>query len=82
MQPQKVGPNAQGKRRRSTEGAHGTNKGQDNGEAMALVGVRLTAQLGGCAKERAPGTRRSLVAVQLNVIGTYVVTSTGEPFKA
>ena len=24
----------------------GTNKGQDNGEAMALVGVRLTAQLG------------------------------------
>lgn len=24
----------------------GTNKGQDNGEAMTLVGVRLTAQLG------------------------------------
>ena len=23
-----------------------TNKGQDNGEAMALVSVRLTAQLG------------------------------------
>ena len=39
-------PNAQGKRRRSTEGAEGTNKGQDNGEALALVGVRLTAQLG------------------------------------
>ena len=41
------GPNAQGKRHRSTEGAEGTNKGQDNGEALALVGVRLTAQLGG-----------------------------------
>ena len=41
-----VWPNAQGKRRRSTEGAQGTNKGQDNGEALALVGVRLTAQLG------------------------------------
>jgi len=39
-------PNAQGKRHRSTEGAEGTNKGQDNGEALALVGVRLTAQLG------------------------------------
>ncbi len=39
-------PNAQGKRRRSTEGAQGTNKGHKNGEAMALVGVRLTAQLG------------------------------------
>ncbi len=38
--------NAQGKRRRSTEGAEGTNKGQDNGEALALVGVRLTDQLG------------------------------------
>ena len=24
----------------------GTNEGQDNGEAMALVGVRLTIQLG------------------------------------
>ena len=33
-------------RRRSTAGAQGTNKGQDNGEALALVGVRLTAQLG------------------------------------
>ncbi len=41
-----LGPNAQGKRHRSTEGAQGTNKGQDNGEALALVGVRLTAQLG------------------------------------
>ena len=41
-----MGPNAQGKRHRSTEGAEGTNKGQDNGEALALVGVRLTAQLG------------------------------------
>lgn len=38
--------NAQGKRHRSTEGAEGTNKGQDNGEALALVGVRLTVQLG------------------------------------
>jgi hypothetical protein len=38
--------NAQGKRRRSTEGALGTNKGHENGKAMALVGVRLTAQLG------------------------------------
>jgi len=41
-----VRPNAQGKRHRSAEGAEGTNKGQDNGEALALVGVRLTAQLG------------------------------------
>ena len=39
-------PNAKGKRHRSTEGAEGTNKGQDNGEALALVGVRLTDQLG------------------------------------
>jgi hypothetical protein len=39
-------PNAQGKRRRSTEGAEGTNTGHENGEAMASVGVRLTAQLG------------------------------------
>lgn len=39
-------PNAQGKRRRSTEGAQGTNKGHENAEGMALVGVRLTAQLG------------------------------------
>ncbi len=38
--------NAQGKRRRSTEGAQGTNKGHENSEGMALVGVRLTAQLG------------------------------------
>ena len=40
------GPNAQGKRRRSTEGAQGTNKGHAFGIFMALVGVRLTAQLG------------------------------------
>jgi hypothetical protein len=39
-------PNAKGKRRRSTEGAQGTNKGHENAEGMALVGVRLTAQLG------------------------------------
>jgi len=39
-------PNAQGKRRRSTEGAEGTNKGRENAEGMALVGVRLTDQLG------------------------------------
>ena len=39
-------PNYQGKRRRSTEGAQGTNTGHKNGEAMASVGVRLTAQLG------------------------------------
>lgn len=38
--------NAQGKRRWSTEGAEGTNTGHENGEAMASVGVRLTAQLG------------------------------------
>lgn len=25
---------------------NGTNEGQDNGEALALVGVRLVAQLG------------------------------------
>ena len=37
---------AQGKRRRSTEGAKGTNTGHKNGEAMASVGVRLTDQLG------------------------------------
>jgi hypothetical protein len=39
-------PNAQGKRRRSTEGAQGTNKGHENAEGMAFVGVRLTDQLG------------------------------------
>ncbi len=42
-------PNAQGKRRRSTEGAQGTNKGHENAEGMAFVGVRLTAQLGQAA---------------------------------
>ena len=41
-----VMPNAKGKRRRSTEGAQGTNKGHENAEGMAFVGVRLTAQLG------------------------------------
>jgi len=41
-------PNYQGKRRRSTEGAQGTNTGHKNGEAMASVGVRLTDQLGWC----------------------------------
>lgn len=38
--------NAQGKRRRSTEGAQGTDMGHKNAEGMAHVGVRLTAQLG------------------------------------
>lgn len=37
--------NAQDKRRRSTEGAEGNNKGHENAEGMALVGVRLTDQL-------------------------------------
>ena len=37
---------AQGKRRRSTEGAQGTNTGRENAEGMASVGVRLTDQLG------------------------------------
>ena len=46
-------PNAQGKRRRSTEGAEGTNKGHENAEGMALVGVRLTAQLGFGAEYKA-----------------------------
>jgi len=41
-----VAPNYQGKRRRSTEGAEGTNTGHENAEGMACVGVRLTAQLG------------------------------------
>ena len=40
------GPNYQGKRRRSTEGAQGTDMGHENAEGMAHVGVRLTAQLG------------------------------------
>ena len=39
-------PNYQGKRRRSTAGAEGTNTGHENAEGMACVGVRLTAQLG------------------------------------
>jgi hypothetical protein len=39
-------PNYKGKRRRSTEGAQGTNAGHENAESMACVGVRLTAQLG------------------------------------
>ena len=39
---------AQGKRRRSTEGAQGTNTGHENGEAMACRGVRVerTVRLG------------------------------------
>ncbi len=41
-----VAPNAQGKRRLSPKGAWGTDTGHENGEAMASVGVRLTAQLG------------------------------------
>ena len=45
--PAYKGPNAQGKRHRSTEGAEGTNTGHENAEGMACVGVRLTAQLGG-----------------------------------
>ena len=61
MQPQKLGPNAQGKRHRSTEGAEGTNKGQDNGEALALVGVRLTAQLGWWQVPRRPRTSEPFV---------------------
>ena len=40
------GPNYQGKRRRSTAGAQGTNTGHENAEGMACIGVRLTAQLG------------------------------------
>ena len=36
-----VVPNAPGKRRRSTEGAQGTNKGHENAEGMAYVGVRV-----------------------------------------
>ena len=39
-------PNYQGKRRRSTAGAEGTNTGHENAEGMACIGVRLTAQLG------------------------------------
>ena len=49
-------PNAQGKRHRSTEGAEGTNTGHENGEAMACVGVRLTAQLGWGAKAQTSAT--------------------------
>ena len=41
-----MAPNYQGKRRRSTVGAEGTNTGHENAEGMACVGVRLTAQLG------------------------------------
>jgi len=52
-------PNAQGKRHRSTEGAQGTNKGQDNGEALALVGVRLTAQLGSADSNSKCNTARN-----------------------
>jgi len=39
-------PNYKGKRRRSTEGAQGTDTGHEDGEAMASVGVRCNAQLG------------------------------------
>jgi hypothetical protein len=49
VQPIKRSPNAQRRRQPAPEGAQrleGTNKGHDSGEAMALVGVRLTAQLG------------------------------------
>ena len=41
-----LAPSAQGKRRRSTESAEGTNTGHKNAKGMASVGVRLTAQLG------------------------------------
>ena len=47
-------PNYQGKRRRSTAGAQGTNTGHEDGEAMASVGVRLTAQLGDADDEIRP----------------------------
>ncbi len=46
VHPGALQPNAQGKRRRSTEGAQGTNTGHENAEGMACVGVRLTGQLG------------------------------------
>ena len=51
------GPNACVQRRRSTEGAQGTNPGHKNGEAMARVGVRCNAQLGWGAKETTWRTR-------------------------
>lgn len=34
-------PHAQGKRRRSAEGAEGTNKGHENSEGMAIGCVRV-----------------------------------------
>ncbi len=40
-------PNAQGKRRwKERSRVNGTNKAHENGEAMGLVGVRLTVMLG------------------------------------
>ena len=57
-------PNAQGKRRRSTEGAQGTNTGQENGEAMASIGVGLTAELGWC---RTRGVRALYSLVELGI---------------
>jgi hypothetical protein len=38
--------NAQSKRRQSTADAQGPNKGHENAEGMAFVGVRLIDQLG------------------------------------
>lgn len=47
LAPTKTGePCYQAHRRRSTKGAQGANTGQEVGEAMASVGVRLTARLG------------------------------------
>ena len=61
--------NAQGKRRRSTEGAQGTNTGHENGEAMASVGVRLTAQLGADCLDEALGFAVSWFSMALLVCG-------------
>jgi hypothetical protein len=47
-----MGPNAQGKRRRCTAGALGTNTDHEDGEAMSSVGDGSPAQLDEAAVRR------------------------------
>ena len=74
-------PNAQGKRRRSTEGAQGTNTGHDNAEGMACVGVRLTAQLGrACLRAGTVGASYCLVLSDVR-IDEIAHQKTGEQWR-
>ena len=43
----------------------GTDKGHENAEGMALVGVSLTVMLGRCAYALLPGLNDTLILVEL-----------------